>query len=156
MRSELGRDSACKKYQSAYAGVVGDSRGGAVGGEKTWSETILLVEDDESVRMIAQRILADAGYTVLEAEGGLSAIDVCDDHSGPIDLLLTDVILPQLNGRQAAERIAATRPAIKVLYMSGYDDETIAQSGFFETDFTLLVKPFSVSDLLNKVCAVLD
>ena len=131
-------------------------RVGAVGIGKAKSKTILLVEDDESVRMIAQRILLDAGYAVLEAEGGLSAIDVCDDHSGPIDLLLTDVIMPRMNGWQAAERIAVTRPAIKVLYMSGYDNETINQSGFLKSDVTLLEKPFTVSDLLNKVCAVLD
>ena len=127
-----------------------------VGKRKSPFETVLLVEDDEAVRMIVRRVLADAGYTVLEADGGLSAMDAGENHSGPIDLLLTDVIMPQMNGRQVADRIAAGRPDIKVLYMSGYDDDTITQSGVLEADCTLLEKPFTVCGLLDKVCMVLE
>jgi two-component system, cell cycle sensor histidine kinase and response regulator CckA len=156
VKSELGGGSAFKIFQPRCAGVLGDSCGGAAGKQRNGSETILLVEDDESVRMIAQRVLIDAGYTVLGAEGGRSALDVCDYHSGPIDLLLTDVIMPRMSGGQVAERIAAIRPDTKVLYMSGYDNDTIAQSGVLEADVTILEKPFTVSGLLDNVRAVLE
>ena len=118
--------------------------------------TVLLVEDDAPVRMVIQRILSNEGFKVIEADGGLSAISSCEDHTGPIDLLLTDVILPQLNGWQVADRVAATWPDVRVLYMSGYDENTVSESGVFASAGTFLEKPFTMSALLEKVRGVLE
>jgi len=85
-------------------------------------ETVLLVEDEDSVRALAERILLRGGYRVLEARGGGEALLICERHSEPIDVLLTDLVMPQLSGTELAERIRRLRPDIKILYMSGYAD----------------------------------
>ena len=99
--------------------------------------------------------LRSAGYTVLVARDGEEAQEVCHGYAGPIDLLATDVVMPKLNGRQLAERLATVRPHIKVLYMSGYTDESVVRYGAWETGIALLQKPFTPSALAHKVHAVL-
>lgn len=114
-------------------------------------ETILLVEDETSLRTLSRQYLQNQGYTVLEAGDGAAAVAICGTHAGPIHLLLTDVIMPGINGRELARRICAMRPETKVLFMSGYSENAVAQDGLVEEEMTLLQKPFALSALGFKV-----
>jgi PAS domain S-box-containing protein len=120
------------------------------------SETILLVEDAEPLRMLAQLFLKENGYRVLTAADGSEAQQVAAQISGPIHLLLTDVVMPGINGRVLAERLAPSHPAMKVLYMSGYTDSFIAGHGVLEPGTHLLHKPFTEEVLVRKVRELLD
>ena len=120
------------------------------------SETILLVEDEDGVRALAGRILRARGYVVLEASGPPQALQVGQQHSEPIHLLLTDVVMPQMNGRELAQKFLSTRQATKVLYMSGYTDDAIVHHGVLEAGVPFLQKPFTPEALLRKVRALLD
>jgi two-component system cell cycle sensor histidine kinase/response regulator CckA len=117
--------------------------------------TILLAEDDASVRELVRMMLSKKGYIVLCASDGEQAIDVASQHAGTIDLLLTDVVLPGLNGREVAERMHATRPDVRVLYMSGYTDDAILRRGVLTQRSSLIQKPFSAADLTNRVSQLL-
>jgi CheY-like chemotaxis protein len=119
--------------------------------------TVLLVEDEESVRMIAGRVLRAQGYYVLEAGHGQEALQISAQHAGAIQLLLTDVIMPGgLNGRQLSEQVKLQRPDIKVLYISGYTDSAIAHHGVLEPGLAFLQKPFNPAALAQKVWEVLN
>lgn len=120
------------------------------------TETILLVEDEEAVRAMVSRILQNKGYTLLEASNGNEAIQICQQYEGPIHLMVTDVIMPQMSGRELAERLAPILPEMKVLYMSGYPDNTIVQHGVLEAGTAFLQKPFTLNALELKVREVLD
>jgi len=120
------------------------------------SETILLVEDEALVRQPAVRILEQSGYRVLEAGHPDEAIALAEIHRGTIHMLVTDVIMPTMNGRELAERIRRSRPDIQVLYISGYTDATISQHGVLDEGITLLQKPFSPSALAVRVREMLD
>jgi len=115
------------------------------------TETILLVEDDERLRVLACTILRKYGYNVLVAEGGSEALHLCEEHEAPIDLLLTDVVMPRMNGRQVAERVSALRPGIKVLYMSGYADDAIVRRAAQEDSIAFVQKPITPETLAGKV-----
>jgi len=119
-------------------------------------ETILLAEDAEALRKLAQMFLRDNGYHVLTAADGSEAMQVAQQSSGPIHLLLTDVVMPGMNGRVLAERLAPQNPAMKVLYMSGYTDSFISGHGVLEPGTHLLHKPFTEETLTRKVREVLD
>ena len=119
------------------------------------SETVLLVEDEAGVRAVTRESLRVHGYSVLEAADAREAIRICEQHEGPIDLLLTDVVMPGLSGPELAHRLAALRPAMKVLYMSGYDERTLAQHGV-GSGTALLHKPFTTATLGHKVRELLD
>ena len=119
------------------------------------SETILLVEDDTQVRDVARRALERAGYSVLVAADAEVAIAFADRHPGHIHLLITDVVLPRVNGRELAARLAIHRPAIKVLYVSGTSDGAIARHRMLEPDIEFLEKPFALDGLLRKVRQIL-
>jgi len=114
-------------------------------------ETILLVEDETSLRTLSCQYLQNQGYTVLEASDGAAAVAICGTHPGPIHLLLTDVIMPGINGRELARRICEMRQETKVLFMSGYSENAVAQDGLVEEEITLLQKPFALSALGFKV-----
>jgi two-component system cell cycle sensor histidine kinase/response regulator CckA len=120
------------------------------------TETILVAEDETDVRELAVYILSGLGYQILAAENGLEALTASDEHSGSIHLLLTDVVMPQMNGRELAEQLCARRPGLKVLYMSGYSDDVIAYHGVLEKGANVLNKPFTLEELAQKVRTVLD
>lgn len=120
------------------------------------SETILLVEDDEMVNMLVQRTLQSRGYTLLKARRGDEALLIAGQHEGTIDLLLTDVVMPQMSGREVAERLKALRPQLKVLFISGYTDDTMVKHGLLTAEIEFLLKPFSPNVLASKVREVLD
>lgn len=120
------------------------------------SETIFLVEDENSLRSVVRQTLEDNGYQVLEAADGSAAITLAGEFAAPIDLLLTDIILPNLSGRSVANRLRLSRPAMRVIYMSGYADDFIADHGILDPDIVLLEKPFSIARLLGNVRDTLD
>ena len=122
----------------------------------TGSETILLVEDDEAMRTLTHNCLQCGGYNVLVVGGGEAAIEAVSEHHGPVHLLLTDVVMRGINGRELAETLAISRPELKVLYMSGYTADVIAQRGILDPEVVLLEKPFTKEALLRKVRRVLD
>ncbi|HZE94951.1 MAG TPA: ATP-binding protein, partial [Gemmatimonadales bacterium] len=118
--------------------------------------TVLVVEDDDQLRRLTHRALAARGYTVLEADRGRAALDIARRHKGKIDLLLTDVVMPDTNGRKLADALRAARPGLRVLYMSGYPDGAIASHGMLEHGVAYLAKPFSTEAITRKVREVLD
>jgi two-component system, cell cycle sensor histidine kinase and response regulator CckA len=114
-------------------------------------ETILLVEDELAVRDLAREFLEQAGYRVLEAAGGAEALEIARSHSGQIHLLMTDVVMPAIGGRELAQQLLELRPQMKVLYMSGYTDDTIIERGILDRGVVLLQKPFTRRGLAQKV-----
>src|SRR5207248_2864956 len=106
-------------------------------------ETVLVVEDEPSVRGLAVTALAAHGYAVLAAAHGQEAIEVCAKHQGPIDLVLTDLVMPGMSGRQLAGELATLRPEARVLYMSGYTDDVAVRHGLIAPSFAYVQKPFT-------------
>ncbi|MBN2232329.1 MAG: PAS domain S-box protein [Deltaproteobacteria bacterium] len=131
----------------------------ATGGEpataNTGAGTILLAEDNELVRNLAKNILRRRGFDVLTAQDGTRALALAGKYPGTIDLLLTDVVMPDINGRELFERLRESRPALRVLYMSGYADDVISRHGVLDTGVDLLPKPFTAQALATRIAAVL-
>jgi CheY-like chemotaxis protein len=120
------------------------------------NETILLVEDEPGVRRVAMRILKAAGYNVLDADGAQRAMALFAEHGDAIDILVTDVVMPEMDGRRLAEQLHLKRPELRVLYMSGYTDDAVVRYGISHAEMPFLQKPFSSQDLQAKVRSVLD
>lgn len=114
-------------------------------------ETILVVDDEAQVRTLARDILLGAGYRVLEAEDGEQALRVAEDHPGAIHILLTDIMMPGINGKELADRFIVSRPDAKAIFMSGRAAEVISDAGVLIPVDAFLAKPFTVERLLNKV-----
>jgi CheY-like chemotaxis protein len=119
-------------------------------------ETVLVVEDEEAMREVTRRILTGKGHEVLVASSGPNALEIAANYEGTIDLLLTDLVMPQMLGKEVAERVVALRPGIRVLYMSGYAQPIVASQGTLDEGVELLKKPFTRAALMTKVRDVLD
>jgi PAS domain S-box-containing protein len=155
--SEPGKGTTFKIYLPAIAALPEDiGKAAPAEAVQRGGGTVLVVEDDEQLRRLTHRALAGQGYTVLEADRGSTALDIARRHKGQIDLLLTDVIMPDTNGRKLAETIQAARPGIRVLYMSGYPDGAIASHGMLEPGVAYLAKPFTTEAITRRVREVLE
>ena len=119
-------------------------------------ESILLAEDEEIVRHLVRDLLKSSGYQVLEAANGGAALLLCESHPGPIHLMITDVVMPEMSGRELKDRLTGLRPEMKVLFMSGYTDDTIVRHGILESEIDFLQKPFTPNALALKVREILD
>jgi CheY-like chemotaxis protein len=122
----------------------------------TGTGTILLVEDEENVRTLARLVLEECGYQVIEAGDGKQALEICKKGDRKIDLLMTDVVMPQMGGRELAENLAEIDPGIKVLFTSGYTDDAVVRHGITDTTMNFIQKPFSLDILAQKVREILD
>jgi CheY-like chemotaxis protein len=120
------------------------------------TETILLAEDEAPVRGLAREVLQMLGYTVLEAASGDEALERCQQHTGPVHLLVTDVVMPGISGPELATRLVPLSSALKVLYLSGYTDDAVARHGILDPGMSLLHKPFTPEALARRVREVLD
>jgi two-component system, cell cycle sensor histidine kinase and response regulator CckA len=119
-------------------------------------ETVLVAEDEASVRTLTCRILRERGYTILVASNGKEALDIAQKYSGEIHLALTDVVMPEMGGKELVSKLASIRPGIKALYASGYTDNAIVHHGVLDSDVAFLQKPFTVESLARKVREVID
>jgi CheY-like chemotaxis protein len=154
--SEPGRGTTFRIYLPR---IDGDAAGGPDAGGQSLprgTETVLLVEDEEAVRTLTRQALAACGYRVLEAADGAQGLHLAELQGGRFDLLVTDLVMPRMGGRELAERLTAMRPGVKVLYLSGYTDDAVVRQGVLEAQAHFLQKPFSVQALARKVRAVLD
>jgi two-component system, cell cycle sensor histidine kinase and response regulator CckA len=155
--SEPGLGSTFKVYLPAVADPLDVAKIGTdTSAPAKGTETILLVEDEEMVRGLASRVLKKAGYAILEAANGAEALKLCEDRKGPIDLLVTDVVMPNVGGRELSERILKLRPGLKVLFLSGYTADAVIRQGVLAHGVEFLEKPFTPRALTDKVRAVLD
>jgi len=118
-------------------------------------QTILVVEDKEPVRSVLLEILVDLGYTVLEASDGARALEIARAHDGPIHLLLTDIVMPGMQGDEVARRLRTFRPETKILFMSGYTKKAVADSLVAESGAAFIPKPFSLPELTDKLRTIL-
>ena len=153
--SEVGSGTSFQIYLPRIEAAPAPERVESVVAVAGGGETVLLVEDQEAVRALTKEVLQRHGYRILEASGGEEAIAMARQYAGDIDLLLTDVMLEGMNGRKLAELLTATRPTIKVLFVSGYTAEVIANRGVLESGIAFLQKPFSADGLTAKVREVL-
>jgi CheY-like chemotaxis protein len=152
VQSEPGRGTTVQVYLPLVAGQRSDHRPAAENPHLlSGTGTVLLVEDEEMLRNLAQNVLGMSGYTVLAAEDGQRALEISRSHAGPIDLLLTDVVMPGLSGREVAERLTVERPRLRVLFMSGYTDDAIVRHGILTSEVAFLEKPFTASALTTRV-----
>jgi signal transduction histidine kinase/ActR/RegA family two-component response regulator len=119
------------------------------------SETVLVVEDAPHLRDLVAESLQQHGYKVLLAESGTGALEICDRHEGPIDLVITDVIMPEMNGRALVEHLKIVRPEARIIFMSGYTNDVIVRHGVFNADVAFIPKPFTPAELAKKVAQVL-
>jgi PAS domain S-box-containing protein len=120
------------------------------------TETVLLAEDEPAVRAVAREALEDHGYRVIEAANGVEALSVARSHTGPLHLLITDMVMPQMGGRELAQRLLAVRPTMRVLYVSGYTDDAHVRQGASEATSAFLHKPFAIGTFARKVRETLD
>jgi CheY-like chemotaxis protein len=116
----------------------------------------LVAEDDAGIRKLARLIFESLGYRVLEASDGQEALALAQQHTGPLQLLVTDIIMPRVGGRELAERLRALRPALRILYLSGYSDETLDHQGLPGEGLAFLQKPFTPMTLARRVREVLE
>jgi two-component system cell cycle sensor histidine kinase/response regulator CckA len=155
--SEVGLGATFKIFLpcSERTKITSNSRGDIVTPPRG-GETILLVEDETGVRALTSLILRNCGYTVLEARDGVEGVEVAKQHTGRIDLMVTDVVMPRMGGREVAAKVTHLHPSMKVLFLSGYTDDAIVHHGVLEAEVAFLQKPFTPSSLGAKVRRILD
>ena len=161
VQSDVGKGTTFRIYLPRVAAIGEPAAAQVSAPEETravepGTETILVVEDEANLRYLARQYLEKQGYKVIEAADGAVAMQIAVAHEGVIHLLLTDVIMPGMNGRELAQRISEIRPNVKVLYMSGYTENVVGRNGTLDADVRLLQKPFNLRDLKAKVREVLD
>ena len=154
--SEQGRGTTFKIYLPGAAGEAQVAHGDGDAADERGSETVMLVEDDERVRNLVRMMLENKGYRVLAAAGADEAERLCAERRDGVDLLLTDVVMPEVNGRALAERLAGLCPSMRVLFMSGYSDEAVYRHGEISPNASFIEKPFTDRTLARKVREVLD
>ena len=154
--SEVDRGTTFKIYLPRVDEATDKEEAGVARPTPRGTETILLVEDEDQVRTIVKAILESQGYHVLAAPNGEEALKISQELEGEIHLMITDVVMPHLSGRELAERIAAIRPGLRVLFMSGYTDDAIVRHGLLDQKFNFLQKPFDSATVARKVREVLD
>jgi nitrogen-specific signal transduction histidine kinase len=154
--TELGIGTTFKLYFPALADGTARAEAEVQPGVKQGTETILLVEDEDAVRGIGTLALQSHGYTVLAAASGKDALALFDTHAGEIDLLVTDVIMPEMSGRELVQNLQARPQPLKVLYVSGYTDDAVVRHGLLEDEIEFLQKPYTPLGLARRVRQVLD
>jgi signal transduction histidine kinase/CheY-like chemotaxis protein len=155
--SELRKGTTIKIYLPRHRGkVVNSSRDKSIAIPSSRGETILLVEDDDAILKLGKRILEELGYRVLSASSPGEARRIAKEHAGDITLLITDVIMPEMNGRELSENLQSFYPDLKILFMSGYTANVIAHRGVLDEDLFFISKPFSKREMAVKIREVLD
>jgi CheY-like chemotaxis protein len=154
--SEVGRGSTFKIYLPRVNAPVERRTSAAEGNGKGGHETILLVEDEDSVRQVASRILRRNGYTVVEASNGVEALRECEERGAQVDLIVTDIVMPEMGGFELAERVRTMRPSARILFTSGYTEDAVLRRSFLEPGAEFLEKPFTPARLAQRAREVLD
>jgi CheY-like chemotaxis protein len=154
--SEPGHGTTFKIYFARVDGAAENIQQPPTLAATSGKETILLVEDDEQVRELTRSVLSDRGYTVLVAENAAALKNICETHEDLVHLVLTDVVMPSISGREVANQVLTRWANVKVLYMSGYTENSIIHHGVLDTGTSFLPKPFTPTALANKVREVLD
>jgi CheY-like chemotaxis protein len=154
--SEPDLGTTFKIYLPRYTGAIEGEKKEVNGRSLAGNETVLVVEDDPQILNLCRKALEKQGYAVLAANQPGEAIALCETHQGRIHLLVTDVVMPAMNGKEMKERIETLRPGIKVLFMSGYTANVIAHRGVLSEGVHFIQKPFSIAALAAKVREVLD
>jgi len=156
--SHPGQGTTFRLYVPTADSVPPPAKAGHGGdpGPGSGAETVLVVEDEDGIRRVVTRALATAGYRVLQARDGVQALEVARDHQGTIDLLLTDVVMPRMDGRTLAETLVAQRPKMRVLYTSGYTDDAVLRYGVQHAEVAFLTKPYTIQALRQRVRELLD
>jgi CheY-like chemotaxis protein len=153
--SEMGRGSTFKIYLPVATGDAEPPPPPVDVQALRGTETVLVVEDQSDVRGVIAKTLSHYGYTVRAVANGPEAIATAQAHEGPLHVMLTDVVLPGASGREIARQVVATRPSVRVLYMSGYTDDVIVQHGVLEPGLAFLQKPFTGDALARRIREVL-
>jgi CheY-like chemotaxis protein len=156
VESEPGRGTSFRIFLPAIEERPTPAESAAIDVAPRGSETVLILEDEVGVRDVSAAMLGMQGYTVLVAASGADAVRLAADHPGPIHLLLTDVVMPDVGGRALAQVIGRRRPGIRVLYMSGYTDDAVLRSGVEAARDSFIQKPFTPLSLARRVREVLD
>ena len=152
VRSDLGKGSLFEIYLPRTELSCEAARAASPSQEPAHgSETVLVVEDQPEVRRLTLIMLGQHGYHLLEASNGAEALEVCAGYPGPIHLLLTDIVMPGMNGRELAARLQAVRPSLRVMYTSGYTADVIGREGVLDPGVTYLAKPFTTVELMTKL-----